>query len=288
LISLGSQQHIPQTLAVMWPRQRREILHPFALLTRYCIISNTHYSPNQITMKRKILFLMAFATATILMDSCQQNDLSPTDPAVQALIESGTFKRIKPGLENYGTIDVSKIQHERIADGQTEISILKIPVFLNGKQMGTAIAVPLTSNEFLPFGDTYAVNFENYKNFDFNKMSGQVEMIDMNYEEFVHSKVEISNNKIKSWVGNELPIELKEKYSTLRKSGNIKSGSSSRTQYYTCDYNQNGDIGFYECYKCVAESMDAETSFFCDIPISGWLGCWSVSSSFCVILSATY
>jgi hypothetical protein len=235
-----------------------------------------------------ILYLIAVTTII----SCEQIDQNKLPEAEEknTFLASSTFERIKPSIDFYGDIDIKNIKKEVLNNGEITISTFRIPVTKNGRLIGNIVAVDLGKSGFLPFGDTFAVNFENYSNFNQMTLSGTIEMVDMNYENFVHSKIQVVENKILDWEGDGLSPKLKAKYSHLRKVSTSNLNLNSRTQTYTCDNNENGDISFSECYRCVKESieLDGTSSFLCDIPIGGWMGCWAVSTVFCVFISSVY
>lgn len=235
---------------------------------------------------RKQLLSTLTIVALALFNACDMTqEIAPSEsPEINQFLSSSTFQRVKPSIAKYGDVDLSHIKHEVLNKDQVKISTFRIPLTKNGQHVGTIIAVDLKSKGFLPFDDTYAVNLENYSNFNQKSQTGIVEMIDLNYDNYVHSKINIVNNKITKWEGNGLSPEIRVKYAKLRK------GNKSSPKTYTCDTNRNGDISFSECYSCVKQSieLDGTTSFVCDIPIGGWIGCWSVSTTFCVFLSANY
>lgn len=131
----------------------------------------------------KTLFTMFIVSLVSILDSCNTNqeiDAISKDPDVISFLQSNTFERIKPSIQSYGKIDFSKISSEKISNGEIESVIIRIPVAKNGEQIGMAVAVNLKSSEFLPYGDTYAVNFENYSKFKTKSLTGIVEMVDLN------------------------------------------------------------------------------------------------------------
>jgi hypothetical protein len=242
-------------------------------------------------MRQNFFSILNLIAVTALI-SCEQIDQNkfPEAEEKNTFLASSTFERIKPSIDFYGDIDLKNIKEEVLNDGEITISTFRIPVTKNGRLIGNIIAVDLGKSGFLPFGDTFAVNFEDYSDFNQMTLSGTIEMVDMNYENFVHSKIRVVENKIIDWEGNGLSPKLKAKYSYLRKDSTTNKKLNVRTQTFTCDDNKNGDISFSECYRCVKESidMDGTSTFLCDIPLSGWIGCWAVSTVFCVFISSNY
>jgi hypothetical protein len=242
-------------------------------------------------MRQKLFFIWNLIAAAVLIscESIEENQTQLTENK-NSFLSSSTFERIKPSIDFYGDLDLKNSKEEVLNNGEITISTFRIPVTKNGRLIGNIIAVDLGKSGFLPFGDTFAVNFEDYSDFNQKTLSGTIEMVDMNYENFVHSKIRVVENNIIDWEGNGLSPKLKAKYSNLRKDSTTIKKLNIRTQTYTCDDNKNGDVSFSECYRCVKESieMDGTSAFFCDIPLNGWIGCWAVSTVFCVFISSNY
>ena len=110
-------------------------------------------------------------------------------------------------------------------------------------------------------------------------------MVDLNFDNYMHSSIVVEKNKIKSWKSEGLSEKLSNKYKKFR-NPNIKNIFAKR---HLCDANKNGDVSFSECYKCVADAIDADgfSSWVCDFPVAGWLSCWGSTTAACVYISAT-
>lgn len=242
-------------------------------------------------MRRQIVFIVTLV-ALILLNACESShEMTPSESSViDHFFSSETFRRIRPFIMKYGEVNVSQAKQDVFEYSQRRYSIFRIPLQKNGQTVGVITAVDLVEKGFLPYDDIFAVNLEVYSNLNRATLTGTIEMFDLNYDNFLHSRIDVVDNRITKWEGDGLSQEMKFKYSYLRKHSENGDISLSRTETYTCDRNKNGDISFSECYSCVKQSieMDGTTSFFCDIPISGWLGCWSVSTTFCVVLSTVY
>lgn len=141
------------------------------------------------------------------------------------------------------------------------------------------------NTKLLPNNEKYAINLIDFTEFNEAELSGYIKMIDMNYENFEHAYIEIAKNKVLNWQRTELPESLRIKYSGLRiKRDGTQAGRVS------CDPNNDGNVGFFECYACIKDAIaqNSTSDFICDIPIAGWIGCFTSTSSACVVISAIY
>jgi len=147
----------------------------------------------------------------------------------------------------------------------------------------------VVNNDFLPLEVKLDLN-----SFDLGTLSGSIRMLDLNYENFLHSNIVIMDNKIKSWAGEGLSQELRDKYNQpqFKQLATQTSAVAQREHpiYGLCDTNHNHNVSFSECYKCVSDAIEADgfSSWVCDIPILGWLSCWGTTTATCVIIAGAY
>lgn len=239
------------------------------------------------------------------MACSKKHELVPQNenPTVQTFLDSRTFANHRTFIESVGQIAYSKITEIpiKISDNETARGFV-MQIENNGRLVGYVEIADLESTKFLPNEDRYAMNFVDLRNFDITTKSGKAQMVDLNYDNFVHSYMTVSNNRITSWASTGLSHELKLKYKDLRKSREATDESAAtRTHgggtkaarkaiYALCDSNGNNDISFGECYKCAKDAIDSDgfSSFICDFPGIGWFSCWGSTSAACVIISARY
>ena len=241
-------------------------------------------------MKVLSLIISVIFLGSVIFVACSKKDRDTIDdsqdPVVSSFLKSKTFLGSKDKIEIYGKISYKDIKSELISNGTDQISVLTIPVLREGKKVGIVEVVDLKTTSFLPDGYSYALNFVNLVDFDLNTLTGHIEMIDLNYDDFLHSKIEISNNLIKSWKFQSPPDQLIVKYQSIRKSNKLKSLKSQKA----CDGNKDGNVSFWECYKCLSDAIEADgfSKFICDIPIVGWASCTTSKTAACVYISAAY
>lgn len=241
-------------------------------------------------MKNLLIFclaiLLVFSAFFIACSDEMKDDDAIQDPVIVKFLESKTFFRAKTTIESYGTISYKDIKSGIIKEGKFKISVLGIPIIENGEKIGIVEVVDLETDKYLPNGDSYALNYVNFKNFDLETLTGTVEMADLNYDNSIHSIFIVENNIITSFKHYQMPIALKEKYASIKKPNKLKSSKSE----VLCDGDGDGDVSFFECYGCIEDAIDdsAEASFFCGIPVAGWASCWASVSIACVYISANY
>lgn len=234
-----------------------------------------------------LAILMLF-TCSLIFISCsyEQFEVEPmANSTVTKFLSSDTYKRHKIYINTLGNIIDDSIKTNIIKVSNKDVSTLTVPIYKNSRLAGYIEVVDLEDTKYLPNDDKYALNYVNLENFDTNTLSGSVEMIDLNFDNFKHSKIIVSKNDILSWENQGLPAELSDKYKEYRNINNIKSLRAS----HLCDSKNNGDVSFSECYKCINDAIDADgfSSFICDVPIAGWASCWASVSAACVYISAT-
>jgi len=145
----------------------------------------------------------------------------------------------------------------------------------NGVQVAIIEAVDLETLGYLPQGDTYALNLIDCVDFDFNSKTGNVRMIDLNYNYFLHSNITIKNDVILEWEAIALAYDDNEK---------LKSPNGV---YSLCDSNGNNNISFSECYKCGVDAISADgfSLLVCAIASPHCLGSLAAA---CVYISIKY
>ncbi len=204
------------------------------------------------------------------------------DRSASKFLESKTFLSHKDDIAKYGTISYGEIKSAVISIENEKITVLSIPVKDGNKTIGTLEVVDLKNTSYLPNGDTYALNYINLTKFNSKTLTGQIQMVDLNFDNFIHSSITVEKNKIKSWKCAGLSEKLSKKYNKYS-NPNKKNALAER---HLCDGNSNGDVSFSECYKCVAAAIDADgfSSWVCDYPVAGWLSCWGSTTATCLYI----
>jgi hypothetical protein len=270
-------------------------------------------------MKKVSIFLtllISIITITVFY-SCNKESES-FDPEkykgeIEKLTTSETFSRHLKFIESFGTVAYDQINVKKISVKKYNLwsYFFSIPILKEGQLIGCVEVVDLKKTGFLPNNDRYAMNYINLQNFNLKTNDGNVEMMDMNYDNYLHSKVSIKGNKIISWGANGLSNTLKVKYKSLTRinyknqpaqstnfsdetsgDGTSSSGGGTSTSgiYILCDTNNDHNISYSECYKCATDAISSNgfSSFICEIPVLGWLNCWGTKTATCVAVSSYY
>lgn len=259
-------------------------------------------------MKLNICNFLNFLFAAFIFLACSKHHepLIPKNenPLIQTLLESKSFSNHKSFIESKGTIAYFKIKEISVPLGNNETTTgFVIPVEREDNLVGYVEVIDLKNTKLLPNKDTYGMNFVDLNNFSMITKSGKVQMVDLNYDNFLHTNITVKDNKIISWKSSGLSKELLLKYRDLKKgqvvefnkeigtnSADLKTKVTKAAIYTLCDGNGNGNISFGECYKCAQDAIDANgtSSFICDFPGIGWFSCWGTTSAACLYISARY
>jgi hypothetical protein len=210
---------------------------------------------------------------------------------------SSTILRNQIYLNSYGIIEYDQSISTKLAISETDSAIvILIPITKNGYTIATLEAIKLPANK-LPHQDDYAINLVDYRKYNLKTQSGEIKMVDLNYDLYIHSIITVENNHIKAWNSKGLSKELQAKYNYPELKISAKQvNTTNQTQivnggiYSLCDKNGDQNISFSECYKCVSDAISADgfSNFVCEIPILGWASCWASKSAACVVLSSAY
>lgn len=253
-------------------------------------------------IKKKInTILLTCLSLLYISIGCTKEDPTLPEKGISSeakqLMASSTIYRNQIYLNAYGIIDYNQTTSQKIAisQGDTAIVILT-PITKNDITVAVMESVKLTANK-LPHHDDYAINLVDFRKYNLKTQSGEIKMVDLNYDLYIHSIISVQSNRIKSWNSQGLSKELKTKYNHPElKISSKKVDSTNQPMkgnggiYSLCDKNGDQNISFSECYKCVSDAIatDGFSTFICDIPILGWASCWVSKSATCITLSSVY
>lgn len=253
----------------------------------------------KLTQMTRAFYFFIFTLVVILGCTKMEIALPQNDLSFEAkkLMLSSTVHRNQEYISSFGIINFSesKVITLMISSDDTATLIIT-PIIKNGVVLATIESIKIPNNR-LPHNDDYAINLVDYRKYDFKTKTGNIEMVDINYDLFNHSSVYVVNNLIKKWDSKGLSKNLEEKYDNpnLKQSSKQVENSSQLLGstggiYSLCDSNIDQNISFSECYKCATDAISADgfSTFVCDIPILGWASCWVSKSATCVYLSSAY
>ena len=216
---------------------------------------------------------------------------------VSQLMSSSTISRNQAYLNTFGTINYTESISKKLVISSGDTAILMVtPISKNGIVVAALESIKLPKNK-LPHNDDYAINLVDFSRYNLKNQNGQIKMIDLNYDLYVHSTISVENNHIKSWDSKGLSLALEAKYNSPELKLTSKQLNSSRQTltvnggiYTICDGNGDKNISFSECYKCVTDAIEADglSTFICEIPVLGWASCFASKSATCIVLSSVY
>jgi len=239
-------------------------------------------------MKTMKYFITLFFIIALI--SCEkeviEND-NNLDPLTKEFINSSDYLINQSFIDMYGQVDLNKVSIKSINHNNRIFHSFVFQIISKGRVTGQLEVVDLLDTKYLPANGRYAMNLIDLREYSFSSHSGLVSMIDLNYDKFKHTLINVAENKIKEVKSPEIPNELLAKYTNIRMKKNEYSRASEAE---SCDYNKDGNLGYFECYRCFKEAiaMDEIADWMCDIPVAGWASCWSSISASCLILSAIY
>lgn len=243
--------------------------------------------------------LVLFAFSIIIGCAKTENISTVEVPSAEAvrLSTSASISRNSSYLSNFGEMKFGEAILKRMAiEGADSATLIVVPVTKQGKVIASLEAVRIPQGK-LPYGDDYALNLVDLRSFDLVTLTGKVEMVDVNYDHYIHSVVSVKGNKVKSWIAKGLSDELEAKFDrpefkqvSRRSSNTAQMRSAGGGIYGLCDGNGDHNISFSECYKCAKDAISADgfSDWVCDFPVLGWLSCWGTTTAACVVVSSKY
>ncbi len=138
----------------------------------------------------------------------------------------------------------------------------------------------LSATGFLPENAIFALSFQDRLNYDSKTGNGMVTFYDLNYNNFKHSIVHFEKKMAVKWQYFEMSDSEKKQYSGLK-------GPKSEAGRHFCDTNNNGNVGFFECYRCIKNAIEANgfSSFICDFASTN---CFTSTTAACLYIAAAY
>ncbi len=243
--------------------------------------------------KMSIFFCCGVALYLIyLLNSCGKDSNYSTNPSVSKLINSKQFSDFSKSTD--AIVDLSKIKFEYFWKDST-LPLIRVPFFKDGRLIGILEAIENKSNRYLiPNNGKYFMMYRNLSKFDFNNLTGEVSLVDMNYDAHIFDNVKYSKENYESHKFNGVSQKILNKYAALISSNKnaalsynrkqLLKGSESGIQNKSiekmnpnlmslgdpdkdprsklCDNNRDGDISYSECYHCFNSTCQNNTDCY--------------------------
>jgi len=254
-----------------------------------------------------ILFITLITTLTVIQ-SCQKSEKNLEDPStdlsnnllIKAFISSPDFKSLD--VEYLGKIN-TKLSKVTYIENDMNKPVLNILFIKDNKITGVIEAIKNPSkNILLPNNEVYYMLLRDFTNFNTETKSGEIKLIDLNYDNHIFNAIEYKNSNTVKATYNELPNTIKAKYIAIAKHNKKYQTTESdqsaiALQAVPCDENNNGNLGFSECYACFNRACGGDS--FCYTmcygigDVAGWLitkvpHCQLSIAGACIYLSARY
>lgn len=217
--------------------------------------------------------------------ACKDNHEDLIDTKITEFINSKDFQNLNLSKGLSINIEMSKVTFD-----QKNVNRPVIHLVLNkGEKIIAILDVIKNTNKkiILPNNEKFFMLYRDVSAFDFKSLSGQIKLIDINYDQHIINTLEyIGSENVKSDF-KSLDIKIMQKYSKVIESNyqyintkglssknDIENVQSSKKIALTggteknslkkvlCDGNHNGDLSFSECYACMNGSCASNSDCY--------------------------
>ena len=241
----------------------------------------------------------------ILITYCSKSEYKDfVDPLIDEFIISKDFQT--NDLLSCKSIDY-KMSNVKYLDGCKDKPIITIYFHENGKIIASVEAIKNRNKEIkLPNGNDYFMLYRNFSRFDGISLEGQVELYDLNYDNWLFGKNLIINSEIITSEYFPIPNTIKNKYEEVicnnrdyieKNKTKTDNRGLSKGADIPCDLNENGNVSYNECYKCFNDACKTdETCVILCYVVGDFIGkvatkiplCQTSISASCVLISIAY
>lgn len=220
--------------------------------------------------------------------------------AVKEFFQSGTYKRIKEQLKDYGTIDKDDYFTLNYENDPLK-PLFSFKIVKNGEQVARLNVIPLPeglgynvpnpqNKTVLPFNDRYLVLLMDFTNV--TGENGEIRFYDINYGYL--AGIKRFQNGIETFSqAFETPPAIVDQYRDLLFTlGEVNPNVGNNPQsYLICDENHDGNIGFGECWRCFTNACAGDPTCSQQCYIIGYLTPYNCGVSIglaCAYISIVY
>ena len=234
--------------------------------------------------KKVFLSVCLFILATVVFIACQKNQTDDSKLQIPNKISSVEKKMLTEFLssseysrvalatfKDFGKLDLTKSSIEYVENNQNK-PVLNLVFMTSNIVQGFLQVIPINKSidNVLPNNEHYAMLLVDYKKYNTESKSGDIELVDLNYDNFTAASLKVNNSNIETLNGYDMPINIVTKYSSLKKKadlGNPIYNNSLPSARHFCDRNGNGNVGFGECMSCMTSACNGSTTcaVFCAI-----------------------
>jgi lipopolysaccharide export LptBFGC system permease protein LptF len=233
--------------------------------------------------KKKIfLSVCSFILATVVFIACQKNQAENSElqipdkfssvekKMITQFLNSSEYSRVaKATFKDFGKLDLTNSSIDYVENNQNK-PVLNLVFMSSNKVRGFLQVIPIKKSidNVLPNNEHYAMLLVNYKKYNTDSKTGDIELVDLNYDNFLAASLKVNNASIEEIKGNDMPTDILTKYSSLKKKADLGNPIYSLSSVvHPCDKNGNGNIGFGECMSCMTSACNGEPTcaVFCAI-----------------------
>lgn len=241
---------------------------------------------------KKIFFACALVCISLFSNAQRDESL------IQAFLNSTDYIGIQNFISPFGAVSVGE-SNVKYYEQDYSKPTLNIVIRNNASLTGIieVLPIPARFDNVLPNNSHYAMQFVDYSNYNVLTKSGVIRTIDLNYDQYTSATLDVAQTSITRFTANTMPQEIKLKYSSLKKIGELNRGRSNteRAPHY-CDLNGNGNVSFGECIGCMQSACNGSPtcSTMCWIVNVAGIGtsvggqCTISMGAACIILSIMY
>lgn len=198
-----------------------------------------------------LTFLIAVCSSYAQKDPYEQ-------AAIQEFVQSAEFAKARTCVKIPG-YDIASLAiintYVKYANDNKNAPILYVQIGTGrpGSSMSRLIGefqVAKVSSNYrsVPNGGKYLINLRDYSQYDVGSSTGEIKYYDINYDCYLAGVMNVQSGSVVQWDAFGMPREIMVKYNF-----NGFNESPDKANHY-CDLNQNGDISWGECYKCMRAS----------------------------------
>jgi len=258
-------------------------------------------------MKKKIsskLILVLLLLAVLI--ACKKLAIKNyEDQLIQEFIESKDFQNNE--LLSCNSIDYENSQVFYVNNDKNK-PVINLIFIENGKIISSVEAIKNSSPKIkLPNEGNFFMLYRDLKQFDLNKVTGKIELFDLNFDNHYFGSGEIVQGHLISKFYNPVSSNILSKYADVinfnkryidNRSSSLKI-YESKSASLPCDSNNNGNISYSECYKCFITACSSNETcsvmcYFIGDALGGVLSpvkipwCQASIAASCIYISLAY
>lgn len=230
-----------------------------------------------------LLILLTIGLVTLSINCKKLTSHVDVDPLIMEFIQSKDYQFNE--LLSCKSIDYDKSRVSYV-DEDINKPVITLVFQKNGQIIGSIEAIKNSNENIkLPNSGSFFMIYRDFEQLDFTEFNGEIELIDLNYDNYIIGNAELVSGRVTNSVYNPISQDLLGKYKDLiidnrtyfeSKKDLVKTGETSKSQTL-CDSNNNGDISFGECYRCFNTACQSQEMCYTMCYLIGDAAGWVIS-----------